>query len=94
MHGRGLYECAGCGYKASVTAGTLLHKTRTDLRKWLLAIWLLRRKITHAMRRGEHELLLRGVVELIWREICQVAAVDPPAFAESWVGVNRLGTPR
>ena len=26
--------------------------------------WLLRRKITHAMRRGEHELLLFGVVEL------------------------------
>jgi transposase-like protein len=73
-----------------VTAGTLLHKTRIDLRKWPLAIWLLasmkkppsaaelsrqpgvtgetawllRRKITHAMRRGEHELLLRGVVEL------------------------------
>ena len=46
-----------------MTAGTLLHKTRTDLRKWLLAIWLLRRKITHAMRRGEHELLLFGVVE-------------------------------
>ena len=90
LPGRGLYECAGCGYQASVTAGTLLHKTRTDLRKWLLAIWLLasmkkppsaaelsrqlgvtgktawllRRKITHAMRRGEHEPLLRGVVEL------------------------------
>jgi len=90
LRGRGLYECAGCGYQASVTAGTLFHKTRTDLRKWLLAIWLLasmkkppsaaelsrqlgvtgktawllRRKITHAMRRGEHELLLRGVVEL------------------------------
>jgi transposase-like protein len=90
LRGRGLYECAGCGYEASVTAGTLFHKTRTDLRKWLLAIWLLasmkkppsaaelarqlgvtgktawllRRKITHSMRRGEHELLLRGVVEL------------------------------
>lgn len=90
LRGRGLYECAGCGYQASVTAGTLFHKTRIDLRKWLLAIWLLasmkkppsaaelarqlgvtgktawllRRKITHAMRRGEHELLLRGVVEL------------------------------
>jgi len=90
LPGRGLHECAGCGYQASVTAGTLFHKTRTDLRKWLLAIWLLasmkkppsaaelarqlgvtgktawllRRKITHAMRRGEHELLLRGVVEL------------------------------
>ena len=90
MRGRGLHECAGCGYQASQSAGTLLHKTRTDLRKWLLAIWLLasmkkppsaaelsrqlgvtgktawllRRKITHAMRRGEHELLLFGVVEL------------------------------
>jgi len=90
LRGRGLYECAGCGYQASVTAGTLLHKTRTDLRKWLLAIWLLaamkkppsaaelsrqlgvtgktawllRRRVTHAMRCGEHELLLRGVVEL------------------------------
>lgn len=26
--------------------------------------WLVRRRITHAMRRGEHELLLRGIVEL------------------------------
>jgi len=46
VRGSGLYECAGCGYQASVTA------------------WLLRRKITNAMRRGEHELLLGGVVEL------------------------------
>jgi transposase-like protein len=76
LRGRGLYECAGCGYQASQSAGTLLHKTRTDLRKWLLAIWLLasmkkppsaaelsrqlgvtgktawllRRRVTHAMR--------------------------------------------
>ena len=64
LRGRGPCEGAGCGYQAPLTAGTLLHKTRTDLRKWLLAIWLRRRKITQAMRRGEHELLLRGVVEL------------------------------
>ena len=64
LRGRGPCEGAGCGYQASLTAGALLHKTRTDLRKWLLAIWLLGRKITQAMRRGEHELLLRGVVEL------------------------------
>jgi predicted RNA-binding Zn-ribbon protein involved in translation (DUF1610 family) len=90
LSGRGLSECAACGYQASVTAGTLLHKSRTDLRKWFLAIWLLstmkkppsaaelsrqlgvtlktgwliRRKISHAMRRGEHELPLRGLVEL------------------------------
>ena len=56
LRGRGPCDCAGCGYQASLTAGTLLHKTRTDLCKWLPAIWLLRRKSTHATRRGEHEL--------------------------------------
>ena len=90
LRGRGLFQCASCGYQASVTAGTAFHKTRTDLRKWMLAIWMLasmkkppsaaelsrqlgvtgktawlmRRKITHAMRRGEHELMLRGIIEL------------------------------
>jgi len=39
--GRGLYECAACHYQGSLTAGTVLHCTRTDLRKWFLAIWLL-----------------------------------------------------
>ena len=41
LSGRGLYECAACHYQGSLTAGTVLHCTRTDLRKWLLAIWLL-----------------------------------------------------
>ena len=38
---RPLYECISCGHQASVTAGTLLEGTRTDLRKWFLAIYLL-----------------------------------------------------
>lgn len=38
---RGLYECAHCHYQGSLTAGTVLARTRTDLRKWFLAIWLL-----------------------------------------------------
>jgi len=59
LRGRGLYECPGCGYQASLTAGTLLHKTRTDLRKWLPAIWLLRRKRLEA-KLEEEKLLRRG----------------------------------
>ena len=39
IEGRGLYECAGCRYQVSVTAGTVLHKTRTPLRLWFLAIF-------------------------------------------------------
>src|SRR5450756_1715463 len=41
LRGRGLYECAGCHYQGPLTAGTVLSCTRTDLRKWFLAIWLL-----------------------------------------------------
>ena len=41
LRGRGLYECASCHYQGSLTAGTIFSGTRTDLRKWLLAVWLL-----------------------------------------------------
>jgi transposase-like protein len=37
---RRLLECAGCGYQASLTAGTIFHKTRTPLLKWFWAIYL------------------------------------------------------
>jgi transposase-like protein len=35
------YECAACRYQASVTAGTVFHKTRTPLLKWFMAIHLI-----------------------------------------------------
>jgi transposase-like protein len=38
---RGVYECAHCHYQGSLTAGTVFHNSRTDLRKWFFAIWLL-----------------------------------------------------
>ena len=38
---RPLFECACCGHQASVTAGTIFEGTRTDLKKWFLAIYLL-----------------------------------------------------
>ncbi len=34
------HQCARCGYQASLTAGTLFHKTRTPLQKWFWAIYL------------------------------------------------------
>jgi len=38
--GRHLFECTQCGYRASVTAGTIIHKTRTPLLVWFWAIYL------------------------------------------------------
>ena len=39
MVARRLHECAACGYQASVTAGTIFHKTRTPLTSWFWAIY-------------------------------------------------------
>jgi Transposase zinc-ribbon domain len=38
LGGRGLFECVSCHYQGSLTADTIFHCTRTDLRKWFLAI--------------------------------------------------------
>jgi transposase-like protein len=37
--GNGRWECAVCGRQASVTAGTIFHRTRTPLRLWFAAAW-------------------------------------------------------
>jgi transposase-like protein len=36
-------QCAACGHQESVTAGTVFHRTRTPLRKWFLAAYLMMR---------------------------------------------------
>jgi transposase-like protein len=41
IRGRKLFECANCRYQISVTAGTVLHGTRTPLRLWFLAIFFM-----------------------------------------------------
>ncbi|CAH0118477.1 hypothetical protein PAE9249_00966 [Paenibacillus sp. CECT 9249] len=38
-----LYECRACRHQTSLTAGTILEGSRTSLRKWLFAIWLVSR---------------------------------------------------
>jgi len=37
---RGTMYCGGCDRQTSVTAGTVLHNSRTELRKWFMAVWL------------------------------------------------------
>ncbi len=43
MERRHLYLCRACRYQASLTAGTIFHKTRTPLIKWF---WLIYRMAT------------------------------------------------
>jgi len=84
------FECAACEYQFSVTSGTFMHKTRTSLRKWLIAIhliceskkgisakqiertigvsyptaWHMMHRIREAMKPGEAEMGLGGVLEM------------------------------
>lgn len=46
IRGRLLYQCASCRYQASLTAGTVMEKTRTGLWNWFLLIFLMARSKT------------------------------------------------
>jgi transposase-like protein len=41
IESRHLYQCKHCNHQVSVTAGTIMDKSRTPLRKWFLAIYLM-----------------------------------------------------
>ncbi len=43
---RKLYQCKNCAHQASVTAGTIFHKTRKPLKKWFWMIFLITRSKT------------------------------------------------
>lgn len=36
----GRYQCTNCRYQASVTAGTIMHRTHAPLTKWFMAMYL------------------------------------------------------
>jgi len=38
---RRIWECRECDYQFSVTTGTIFHRSRTPLRKWFIAIYLM-----------------------------------------------------
>lgn len=38
---RGVVECAGCGQQVTLTGGTVMHKTKTDLGKWFVGAYLM-----------------------------------------------------
>jgi len=55
---RQVYQCVKCNYQVSVTAGTIMHKTRTPLTKWFFAIYLVahdKRGVSAAMLARELE---------------------------------------
>ena len=66
---RNLYQCKSCNHQASVTAGTIMDKTRTPLKKWFLAIYYMAED-----KRGISALSLKGKIGVAYQtawSMCQ-----------------------
>jgi len=62
----GRLSCAGCARKASVTAGTIFHGTRTPLRAWFAAGWYPTNQKHGASALGLQQVLGLGSYQTAW----------------------------
>ncbi len=63
---RRLYQCKSCGYQASLTAGTVFHKTRTPLHKWFWMIWLMGRQKSGISMKSLQRMLEIKSYKTVW----------------------------
>jgi len=61
-----LFRCVACGYKTSVTAGTIFERTRKPLVTWFRAIWLVTSQKNGASAKGVQRVLGLGSYETAW----------------------------
>lgn len=63
---RGLYWCRGCGYQASVTAGTLFNDTHKPLQVWFEAMWHVTNQKSGVSALGLQRVLGLGSYHTAW----------------------------
>jgi transposase-like protein len=63
---RCLYHCKSCGHRASLTAGTIFHKTRVPLRKWFWMIFLMSRQKSGISMLSMQEMLEIKSYKTVW----------------------------
>ncbi len=63
---RGLLKCRPCGYQASVTAGTMFHRSHLPLRAWFRAMWWVTNQKHGVSALGLQRLLGLGSYETAW----------------------------
>ncbi|NOT23078.1 MAG: IS1595 family transposase [Nitrospiraceae bacterium] len=76
---RSLLMCRQCGYQASVTAGTIFHRTRIPLQDWFRAIWWMTDQTQRLTASGLQRLLGLGSYRTawLWLQKLQRAMVRP-----------------
>lgn len=63
---RGLMKCGGCGHQASVTAGTIFHRSHLPLQAWFRAMWWVTNQKHGVSALGLQRLLGLGSYETAW----------------------------
>jgi transposase-like protein len=63
---RGLYWCQGCGYQASLTAGTLFNDTHKPLQLWFEAMWYITNQKSGVSALGLQRVLGLGSYHTAW----------------------------
>lgn len=66
MTRQGLLKCRRCGYKASVTVGTIFHRSHLSLRTWFRAVWWVTNQKHGINALGLQRLLGLGSYETAW----------------------------
>src|SRR5215211_4571762 len=64
--GKGLWMCAECARKTSVTAGTIFHRSHTPLSTWFAAIWFVTSQKNGVSAQGLKDALGFGSYETAW----------------------------
>jgi transposase-like protein len=64
---RGLYHCRWCESETSITAGTILHRTRKPLRLWFRAMWQITNQKFGANALGMQRVLSLGSYHTAWQ---------------------------
>src|SRR3954463_9050147 len=64
--GKGLWMCAECGKKTSVTAGTIFHRSHTPLSTWFAAVWFVTSQKNGVSAQGLKDALGFGSYETAW----------------------------
>ena len=91
---RHLYHCKACGYQASLTAGTVFHKTRTPLHKWFWMIWLMGRQKSGISMLSLQRMLEIKTYKTVWtmghkiRQALDGIGVGRQGF--TWSGVKSI----
>ena len=100
---RDLYHCGHCGFQASVTAGTIFHRSRKPLSLWFRAMWQITSQKYGANALGLQRVLGLGSYHTAWEWLHRIrrAMVRPGRdrlsgvvdVDESYVGGERSGQP-